>query len=310
MSDVAVSVQAQSADLESWLDLARRVEDAGFDALLVADHPGSGPEPWQCLAAAATVTSTLRLGTYVVQAGVRTPHHIAAEALTLDLFAPGRVILGIGAGHTPAEWEAVGLSRPSPGDRVTRLVESVHVIKRLLTGETVDLEGEHVLAQGAFLERLGDAGGNVTLLIGGGNRRLLQLAAEEADIVGLSGLGRTLADGHHHEARWRADQIRGQLELVRHHAESAGRAPALEVLVQRVAMTSDRDEVLAAIADDIEDLTVDDASSAPYLLVGTSDEMVTQLQRQAVEHGITRCVIRSGDIDTVAPLLPSLRNFD
>jgi alkanesulfonate monooxygenase SsuD/methylene tetrahydromethanopterin reductase-like flavin-dependent oxidoreductase (luciferase family) len=102
MAGIAVSVQAVPTDLRSWLALARRLESAGFHGLLMGDHPGSGASPWPALGSAAAVTQTLRLGTYVVQAGVREPMHVAADAATLDTLAPGRVVLGLGAGHTPA----------------------------------------------------------------------------------------------------------------------------------------------------------------------------------------------------------------
>jgi probable F420-dependent oxidoreductase len=306
MSGVRISVQAEPRDLPSWLDLAREVEQAGFGALLVADHPGSGAEPWQSLAAAATVTSALRLGTYVVQAGVREPHHIAADALTLDRLAPGRVILGLGAGHTPAEWSAVGRTRPSPSDRVGRLVESVSVIKALLAGRVADLEGDHITVAGASVERVEGQRGDVTLLVGGGNRRLLELAASEADIVGLSGLGRTRADGHYHETRWAPHQVQAQLDLVHATAAAAGRSPEVEVLVQRVELTNDREAALDSLVKELDGLSVDEAAQAPYLLIGTAEEIVAQLRRQAEDWGITRCVIRKDAIPAIAPLLPAL----
>jgi alkanesulfonate monooxygenase SsuD/methylene tetrahydromethanopterin reductase-like flavin-dependent oxidoreductase (luciferase family) len=113
--DLTVSVQAEPRDLESWLALARRLEAAGYHALLIGDHPADGASPWPSLGAVAAVTSTLRLGTYVVQAGVREPAHIAADAATLDLLAPGRVVLGLGAGHTPA-----GVARHRPAAPLPR----------------------------------------------------------------------------------------------------------------------------------------------------------------------------------------------
>jgi alkanesulfonate monooxygenase SsuD/methylene tetrahydromethanopterin reductase-like flavin-dependent oxidoreductase (luciferase family) len=112
MPDISVSVQAEPADLRAWLVLARRLESSGFRALLMGDHPGSGTSPWPALGSAAAVTQTLRLGTYVVQAGVREPVHVAADAATLDILAPDRVLLGIGAGHTPREWADIGRQRP------------------------------------------------------------------------------------------------------------------------------------------------------------------------------------------------------
>ena len=117
MPEIAVSVQAEPRDLDSWLGLARRVQAAGFRGLLAGDHPGSGASPWPALGSAAAVTSTLTLGTYVVQAGVREPVHVAADAATLDILAPGRVLLGLGAGHTPREWEDLGRQRPAPAER-------------------------------------------------------------------------------------------------------------------------------------------------------------------------------------------------
>ena len=115
--EIAVSVQAEPRDLDSWLGLARRVQAAGFRGLLAGDHPGSGASPWPALGSAAAVTSTLTLGTYVVQAGVREPVHVAADAATLDILAPGRVLLGLSAGHTPREWEDLGRQRPAPAEQ-------------------------------------------------------------------------------------------------------------------------------------------------------------------------------------------------
>ena len=63
---IAISVQAEPRDADSWLALARRLQTGGFDALLVGDHPGSGAAPWPALGAAAAVTTRLRLGTYVL----------------------------------------------------------------------------------------------------------------------------------------------------------------------------------------------------------------------------------------------------
>lgn len=65
-----VSVQASPTDRASWLRLAAEVEEAGFDGLFVADHPGSGPAPFVALAAAAGATERIRVGTYVLNAGV------------------------------------------------------------------------------------------------------------------------------------------------------------------------------------------------------------------------------------------------
>src|SRR5680860_1196889 len=117
----AFSIQARPRDARSWLQLAQWCEKSGFDALLAADHPGSSASPFVALAAAASVTSTLGLGSYVSNAGIREPVLLASDVATLDVVSHGRARLGLGAGHTPAEWGAVGRVRPSVAGRVRRL---------------------------------------------------------------------------------------------------------------------------------------------------------------------------------------------
>lgn len=73
-----------TSDAKAWQELARKVESLGFDALYVADHPGVTASPFAALASAAAVTSTLRLGTYVCNAGVRDPVALAGEVVTFD----------------------------------------------------------------------------------------------------------------------------------------------------------------------------------------------------------------------------------
>ena len=88
------------------------------------------------LGAAAAVTNTLGVGTYVLNTGVRDPVRIAAEAATLNLLAPGRVHLGLGAGHTPEEWTQIGLTRPAAAARVQRLAETLEGLPRCSPGRS------------------------------------------------------------------------------------------------------------------------------------------------------------------------------
>lgn len=148
----AFSMQADPAEIGSWLDFARDCEQEGFDALLVADHLGASSAPFVALAAAAAVTERLRLGSYVVNAGVWEPLGLAAEVATLDGISQGRALLGVGAGHTPAEWTMQGRQHPPSRQRVTRMMEIARVTRRLLAGETVTFAGEHIIASDATLE--------------------------------------------------------------------------------------------------------------------------------------------------------------
>lgn len=308
---VSVSVQAEPADLDSWLALARRLEAAGFAALLMGDHPGSGASPWPALGAAAAVTRTLRLGTYVVQAGVREPMHVAADAATLSLLAPGRVVLGIGAGHTPREWADIGRSRPSPPDRAGRLAEFAEAVAGLLAGQAVTLDGQYLTLREARLDGVLAGAAPVGLVIGGGHPRLLRAAARRADVVALAGLGRTGPDGHQHEVRWSAADLRGQLDLIRAEAGRAdrgvSRTPGLEALVQVVTVTDDRDAALAEVGAEIPSASATDLAGTPFLLIGSYEQMAAQLRRQAAELGITSYVVREPAVPHLERVLALLR---
>ncbi|HEY2553316.1 MAG TPA: LLM class flavin-dependent oxidoreductase [Streptosporangiaceae bacterium] len=306
MPDVTVYVQAEPADLPSWLALARRLEAAGFSGLVMGDHPGSGTSPMPALGAAAAVTSGLQLGTCVVQAGVREAMHVAADAATLDLLAPGRVVLGIGAGHTPREWADIGGERPSPRERAERLAEFAEAVSRLLRGETVTLDGRHVALHDARLEGL-PASGRVRLSVGGGNPVILRTAARYGDVVSLSGLGRTLPDGHHHEVRWTRADLHRTLQLVRDEARQAGTGPVIEALVQAVRVTDDRDEAIRELTARIPGASAEDIARTPFLLAGTHEEMAAQLLAQADELGITSYVVREPAVPELERVLALIR---
>ena len=282
------SLQAQPDNAAEWVETARRAEAAGFAALYVADHPGSCAAPHVALAAAAAVTSTIQLSAYVVNAGVREPMLLAADVATLDVVSGGRAILGIGAGHTPAEWTAVGRTRPDVKGRIDHCIAVTEAARTLLSGGAVN---------GVPLTRPRPVQQPVPLLIGGGNTRLLRWAAEHADIIGLGGLGRTLPDGHQHEVRWRPHEVDAQVELVR------GRT--LEALVQHVAVTDDAGAELAEAFGDV-DLSEAELQAAPYVLVGTADEIVAKVRENERRWGITRYAVRRPALDLLGPLLPRL----
>jgi probable F420-dependent oxidoreductase len=274
------SLQALPDDAAGWLDLARRAEEIGFEALYVADHPGSCASPFVALAAAAAVTSQLRLGSYVVNAGVREPILLASDVATLDVVSGGRAILGLGAGHTPAEWAAIGKVRPGVRARVDHCIAVAEQTRRMLAGDGMDQP-----------RPVQDP---VPLLIGGGNTRLLGWAAEHADIIGLAGLGRTLDDGHRHEARWSGDQIDAQVEL-------AGGKP-IEALVQLVQVTDDAGAVYAEWRDESSP-SEDVLAASPYMLVGTIEEIAAKIKAVESRWGITRFAVRRSAIDVVEALL-------
>ncbi len=293
----------------AWPDLARKAEACGFDALYVSDHPGVTASPFSSLAAAALVTSTLRLGTYVCNTGVRDPVQLASEAATVDVLSDGRFILGLGAGHTPAEWTMAGRRYPTAAARVTRFGEMVGVVTRLLAGEVVTFYGGDVNAEEAFLLAPRPVQDRIQLLVGGNGKRLLRIAARYADAISLTGLGRTLEDGHRHTADWSVDGIDERIALITQAA--AERAPVvLDALVQHVEITDDPATVAARVASAAPGLTPNDVLAAPYALVGAVDEIVDQLLAYRERWGFTSYVVRADSMEAVTPVIARLGRHD
>ena len=281
---------------------ARRAEQLGFDVVLVADHVGSDWSPLQLLGAAAAATDRVRLGTFVLNAGLHHPLIVAREIATLDRLSGGRVELGLGAGHTPAEFAAAGVPFRSAAERKVRLAEFIEIVRALLDGETVDHHGRHfdltAASSGPATPK-----GRVPILVGGSGTKLLTHAGEHADIVGFTGLGRTLSDGHRHAVRFQPDVLDAEVAVVT--AAAAGRPVELNVLVQVVDITADREAAAARLALDVEGLTLPDALATPFLALGTHDEIADHLRRAADRWGIGYVVVR--DADGFAPVIERLR---
>jgi len=302
----SLCLQARPEDAAGWAELAVRAERAGFAALYVADHPGSGVAPYVALASAATATERIELGSYVANAGVWEPLLLANEVATLDLVSGGRALLGLGAGHTPAEWTMQGREHPSAGARVGRMIEVAEVTRRLLAGETVTFSGDHLRLDDARLASPRPVADDIPLLIGGNGTRVLYYAAQHADIIGLSGLGRTLPDGHRHEVDWAPARIDERIGLVHDVAATAGRTPTLDALVQWLELTDDAEAAAARLAERLGGVTVADLLAAPYVLIGTVDEVAAELERHHARFGITRFTVRATAIDAAEAVLGAL----
>jgi probable F420-dependent oxidoreductase len=280
---------------------ARRAEELGFDTVLVADHVGSDWSPLQCLAAAAAATERIRIGTFVLNAGLHHPLTVAREIATLDRLSGGRVELGLGAGHTSSEFAAMGATFLPAAERKVRLAEFVEIVRALLDGDTVDHHTDHFQLTAAATGPARPAG-RVPILVGGSGTALLSHAAHHADIVGFTGLGRTLPDGHRHTVRFQPEVLDAEVAVVR---EAAGeRSVELNVLVQVVDITDNRRSAAERLASSIDGLTVDDALVTPFLALGTPAEIASHLRAAESRWGIGYAVVR--DAEAFAPVLDAL----
>lgn len=289
--------------VEDMVAEARAAEAAGFDVVTIPDHIGDTmASPLIVAAAIARETTTIRISTFVLNNEMRNPVQLAWEAATLDRLSGGRFELGIGAGHTPHEFSATGLPLRSAQERKARLAEAVEILRALFDGETVTHQGAHYSVEGATIEP--PAQDRLPILVGGNGSALLTHAGAHADIVGLNGLSKTLADGHRHSLNWSPERLDLQVQRVDEGAANRDRSPELNALVQRVEITDDREAAAATIAENAEGLTVDDALAAPYLFLGTHDEIASQCHAARQRWGISYFVAR--DIENLAPVIAQL----
>jgi len=298
-----IFVQAAPTNASAWTDLAREVEGLGLGGLYVADHPGTAPSPFVALAAAASVTERIALGTCVVNGGLWHPIDLASAVATLDLASSGRALLGMGAGHTPAEWTARGATPPPGPARIARLEELVATTSSLLAGDTVTHRGAHLTLVDARLDLSSSQRRHVPLMIGGNGPRLLDLAARRADVVGITGLGRTLPDGHRHSVDWARSDVDATIDRVHSTARVAGRTPLIEALVQAVVVTDDAERRADELASSIDGATPHDLLAVPYVWIGTADEIRDEIQRHSMRTGIDRWVVREAAMPAVREVL-------
>jgi probable F420-dependent oxidoreductase len=167
---------------------ARKIEALGYATLTLPDHLTELIAPMPALMSAAEATTTLRVGTNVLNNDLRHPVLVAREAAAIDLLTNGRLQLGLGAGSIQAEYEQAGLVFDRGRIRVERLAEAITIIKGLLNGDEVRFAGRHYRVTGHTIAPRPVQQPHPPILIGGNGPRLLALAAREADIVGLSGL--------------------------------------------------------------------------------------------------------------------------
>ena len=125
-----------------WRGKARRVEELGYDTLLLTDHLTQQLAPIPAMAAALEATTTLRVGSYVFANDYRNPLMLAKEVATLDHLSGGRVELGLGAGWSVRDYEMLGIPYDRPGVRVSRMMEAVRLLDRLFAEDTVDASGQ------------------------------------------------------------------------------------------------------------------------------------------------------------------------
>lgn len=310
------AVQALSATTaREWRDLARTVEDLGYSTLFLADHYlGPGPAkraahtpdqdlaPIAAMATAAAVTETLRVGCRVFCIDYHVPAVLAKEAATLDLLSDGRLELGIGAGWSEGEYDAMGIPFDPPAQRITKLEEVVQLLKAHWSGDELEVDGTFVRVQGYQGTPPPVQRPHPPLMIGGAKKRVLSLAGREADIASISNVPFVAVND---DGLSPSDEATRRVEYVR--AAAGDRFPEMDVESSPyfTEITNDTDAALARVAKMVRadaDVLIDH----PNVLIGTTDMLVDLLESRRESHGVNYVTVQQSSVKDFAPVVERL----
>jgi len=287
-----------------WRAEARRIEELGYDTLLLTDHITSQLAPVPALAAALEATTRLRVGSYVFANDYRNPFMLAKEVATLDVLSGGRVEFGIGAGWHARDYEMLGIPYDAPATRVSRMIEAVRLIDRLFVEDTVDASGRYYTVRGAKLLPKPVQRPRPPLMIGGGGPRMLRFAAEHADIVALN--PQFSADGQPVVSDLTTGATERKLERLRAEVGARLALVELNVFIVDAGVTDEPRSRWDALATRLKGAAAQLVDS-PYFLYGSTAELKRQLLARRERLGITYIGLPEQAMEPFAPLVRELR---
>jgi len=167
-------------------DIVLECESLGYHSVWIDDHLMYGKAPilesWSTLAALASATKRIRLGTMVTSSGFRNAAVLAKIAATVDCISNGRLEFGLGAGIQRNEHEAYGLTFPGPSARINRMKEVVEIVKAMWTQEKTTYKGKYFQVNTATCEPKPLQKPHPPITIGGSGEKLtLGITAKHAD---------------------------------------------------------------------------------------------------------------------------------
>jgi probable F420-dependent oxidoreductase len=290
---------------KAWKDKARQVESLGYSALYLPDHFTDQMGPIAALMAAADATTTLRVGSLVFDNDYRHPVVLAKEAATLDLLSDGRFDLGLGAGWLASDYKQAGIPFDGPGMRIGRLEEALQIIKRLFAGGSLSFTGRHYQIKDIEGSPLPVHKPHPPILLGGGGRRMLQLAAREADIVNVNF---DLREGLVNRDLVRTGLAQATDEKLGWVRAAAGDRLAriqLSVTIFLANITDDRESVASVMAAGFGSKPKE-VLDMPHFLIGTVDELVEDLTARRDRYGISFVIVPGEVAEHFAPIVARL----
>lgn len=257
--------------LSSVQDEARRAEALGFDVLHLPDHIGA-PAPFPTLMAAAAATTTLRMGTFVLNASFYKPALLARDVQALRDLSGGRFELGLGAGYAKHEFEAAELRYPSARERVEYLA---HVTAYM---------GEHLP--------------DVPVLIAGNGDKLLTVAANQAHIIGLTG-GQPITGT--------SDPLAERVEFVRHAAGERFDDLELNIAITALPRDGSGQPDLSITRRALPDMTDEQLLATPAVLSGSTRDIADTIRGYRDTYGVSYVIVQDKHAEAFSKVIAELR---
>jgi probable F420-dependent oxidoreductase len=291
-----------------WINLVRRAEDLGYATLHVQDHFSRSMGPLTSLTGAAAATKSIRLGSFVFANDFRHPVVLAQEAATLDVISGGRFEFGIGTGFSATDYKYLGIQPDPPGVRVDRLVEAIKIVKGFFSGESFSFDGRYYHADGLVGWPTPVQQPMPPLMIGGGSRRVLSLAAKEADVVSIN--IRTTPEGNLDFRSITAEAVSEKVRWIREASGDRLDKIELNVLVLAVAITDQpraaAEQLLQIMGVPTSVLSPDEALASPSLLIGPVSKLVEDLLERRERYGLSYVSAFGSTMEDLAPVVARL----
>ncbi|MER7756587.1 TIGR03621 family F420-dependent LLM class oxidoreductase [Kitasatospora sp. NPDC097643] len=278
------------APRREWAEKARKVEDLGFDVLGVPDHLGA-PAPFPALVAAAEATERVRLSTFVLNAAFHNPVLLAREVVNTDLLTDGRLEVGLAAGSIRQGTGSADVPFPSAPERVGQLERTVRELRALMSNPEHSPQPVRP--------------GGPPLLVAGNGDRVLRLAAEQADVIGFTGIFTDRGEFPHLAS---PEELGGRVDLVRKHLGDRVAEVEFNLLVQQVIVTDDPKGTAEQWSrHPLAHFTPEQVLAAPAWLIGSERQIADLLVEYRERFGLSYIVVLEPWLDAFAPIIELLR---
>ncbi|MDP4929103.1 MAG: TIGR03621 family F420-dependent LLM class oxidoreductase [Ilumatobacteraceae bacterium] len=296
---------SKETSAKGWAELARRTEAAGYEVLTMPDHFTDQLAPVPALMAAASATTTLRVGALVFDNDYKHPVVLAKELATIDLLSDGRLDIGLGAGWMISDYEEAGMPYDSPKVRIDRFIEGVAVIRGAMAEGAFSFSGDHYTITN-YNGQPKPIQARPPLLIGGGGKRVLSYAAREADIIGINGTLTAGVVGPEALSTMTAESVDEKVAIVA--AAGAHRLNDIEMNIRTffVKVTNDRAATVEGISS-MFGVSKDMIDASPFALIGSVEECIEQLLERRERWGFSYTIVGAENIDECAPIVAALR---